>query len=89
MKTYEEWEKSGKDLHEFLQVGDVVDDEMYGYFLGVLPPACCSSRCVQIGEPYSHDAGGPLFATLEKQNGQWIYTGHKNTPKAEKCLYII
>lgn len=80
MKTYQDWMKSGKDLHDFLQVGDVVDEEMYFYFLEVLPPACMSSQCIQIGEPYSHDEGGPLFDTLEKQNGQWVYAGHKNIP---------
>jgi len=88
MKTKKEWEDSGKDLNEFLQVGDEVDKEMYRFFVEVLPPACLSSRCVQIGEPYSEDAGGNLFATLEKQDGKWIYTGHKNTPKTEKCLYV-
>lgn len=81
MKTYQEWMKSHKNLSEFLQVGDVVDEEMYFYFLEVLPPACMSSRCVQIGEPYSHDEGGPLYDTLIKKNDQWIYAGHRNTPK--------
>lgn len=88
MKTYKDWNGSGKDLHEFLQIGDAVDDEIYDYFLGVLPPACNSSRCLQIGEPYTHDAGGPLFETLEKIDGQWVYTGYKHTPKTEKCLYV-
>ena len=87
MKTYKQWTESKKDLNEFLQIGDVVDEDILDYFIGVLPPACQSPRCVQIGEPYTHDAGGPLFATLEKIDGQWIYTGHKNTPKTEKCLY--
>lgn len=88
MKTYQDWCKSGKDLSKFLQIGDVVDEEMYYYFIEVLPPACMSNRCVQIGEPYSHDAGGPVFDTLEKKNGNWIYTGYKNTPKGETCLYM-
>lgn len=88
MKTLQGWHESKKDLQEYLQIGDAVDDELYYYFIEVLPPACMSPRCIQIGEPYTHDAGGPVFATLEKQNGQWIYTGHKNTPKTEKCLYV-
>jgi len=88
IKTLRDWHESGKDLNHFLQVGDIVDEEMYSYFLEVLPPACMSGRCVQIGEPHSEDAGGLLFATLEKQNGQWVYTGHKNTPKGETCLYV-
>lgn len=88
IKTYKQWTESKKDLNEFLQVGDAVDEEILDYFIGVLPPACQSPRCVQIGEPYSQDAGGLLFETLEKQDGQWIYTGHKNTPKTEKCLYV-
>lgn len=88
MKTKEGWEKSKQNLTEYLQVGDAVDDEMYYYFIEVLPPACMSSRCVQIGEPYTHSAAGAEFMTLEKQDGQWVYAGIKAIPKGEKCLYV-
>ena len=87
MKTKKDWDGSGKCLHEYLEIGDTVDDEMYDYFLGVLPPACNSGRCVQIGVPYTHSAAGPHFATLIKKDGQWVYAGNIPTPKGEKCFY--
>lgn len=84
-----EWHESKLDLHTFLNVGDAVDDKLYWYFLEVLPPACWDSTCVQIGEPYSHDnMNRPMFATLEKQNGHWIYTGIKITPYGHRCNYV-
>ncbi len=88
MKTFAQWKNSGLFLNVFLQIGDAVDDEMVDYFIEVLPPACMSCRCIQIGEPFDHTIEGkPTFSTLEKQNGQWVYMGHKVTPKTEQCLY--
>lgn len=34
IKTYANWKG---DLEEYLQIGDVVDEEMADYFLNVLP----------------------------------------------------
>ena len=88
MKTYNQWNGSGKDLDQFLGVGDEVDEEMFYYFLEVLPPACISKACVQIGEPHSHDKNGkPTFATLLKTGKNWAFAGNIPTPKNEKCLY--
>lgn len=88
MKTKKQWNESGLCLHQFLEIGDKVDWSIYDYFLEVLPPACCSSRCLQIGEPYTHSADGrPMFETLENIDGSWVYTGIKTTPKTEKNLY--
>ena len=88
MKTKKEWDNSKQNLGQFLQVGDVVDDEMYDYFLGVLPPACNSATCLQIGEPYTHSAAGPHFPTLIKKDGQWTYAGNIPTPRDEACVYF-
>jgi len=88
MKTMKEWKGSRLDISQFLQVGDIVDDEILDYFIGVLPPACMSSRCVQIGEPTRHNAAGkPEFETLEHKDGNWIYTGVNSVPNSEKSLY--
>lgn len=76
VKTYADWNGSGKDLSQFLQVGDAVDDQMAWYFLEVLPPATNLTNLIQIGEPYSHVQGRPTFSTLHRENGQWIYRGH-------------
>lgn len=77
LKTYEEWEGS---LADYLQVGDEVDERMVDYFIGVLPPACMNSECVQMGEPYTHgmDNAGILrakYLTLKRENGKWYYAG--------------
>jgi len=87
--TLAELNESGLCLGEYLTVGDSVDDGLYWSFIEELPPACMSSRCVQMGEPFSHDSEGrPMFETLEKRDGKWIYTGIKVTPQGERCLYI-
>ena len=76
MKTYKGWNDSGKELDKYLQKGDEVDEEMYWYFVEVLPPATLRSNIVQIGEPSSHNTQGqPEFDTLEKINNKWVYTG--------------
>lgn len=74
IKTYKDWDC---DLHEYLQIGDEVDEEMYYYFLEVLPPVYDSDRLVQIGESYSiSKEGKETYSTLENINGKWIYKGH-------------
>lgn len=90
MKTKEGWDNSSLSLNEFLAVGDKVDEVMADYFLGVLPPACMSSRCIQIGEPWTHDSNGnPMFETLTKadKDSPWVYAGILVTPDSEQCLY--
>lgn len=37
------------DLEEYLQVGDLVDQEMVDYFINVLPPAYMSGSLIQMG----------------------------------------
>jgi len=75
-KTRAGWRESRLDLDRYLQVGDLVDEEMYDYFLNVLPPACYGDRLVQIGEPHDHVNGRATFATLKKTADGWVYCGH-------------
>ena len=88
-KTYEGWEQSGLSLSKYLEVGDTVDAALEMYFLEVLPPACWSPRCIQLGEAATHDGatGRPMFETLEKIDGAWTYTGVKATPDGEASWY--
>ena len=84
IKTKAQWDESGQSLTEYLQVGDKVDEEMFYYFLEVLPPASYSSRVVQIGEPYDHTREGwPTYMTLIKRaKGEpWEYAGVRTHPK--------
>lgn len=73
IKTYEGWEG---DLSEYLQPGDIVDEEMSDYFITVLPPACMSGGCIQIGEPHDHIDGRATYATLKYTDAGWMYAGH-------------
>lgn len=80
IKTYADWDC---DLQDYLQVGDVVDEEMYNYFIDVLPPAYCSGTIVQMGEPYSHKEFGATYATLKHTSNGWAYCGHCYRGKTE------
>ena len=78
MKTLKQWQESKLDLSQFLQPGDPVDDGLFDYMLEVMPPACLTPTCLQMGEPFDHDyQGRPLYLTLEKPGNDWIYTGIK------------
>lgn len=69
-------------ITQFLKPGDIVDDDFYDYFLGVLPPETNTSTQLQIGEPVSHNAAGdPTYMTLERDSRLhpklWYYAGVK------------
>jgi len=73
MKTYENWNCS---LNEYLQIGDIVDEEMADYFIEVLPPATFTNSIIQIGEAYSHVNGRATYSTLKNTSEGWTYCGN-------------
>lgn len=80
MKTYEGWNGSGLNLGEYLKPGDEVDQEMFDYFLEVVPPASFGIKHVQIGEACDHSGPGgqPTFDTIVRGEGRrWIYIGRR------------
>lgn len=80
-KTYADWKGN---LSDYLQIGDLVDDEIVENFENVLPPAFWNSYIIQMGEPYSHDAEGrPTYPTLHKLHQGWTYAGHCYRGKTE------
>jgi len=82
IKTKKQWDGSGKNLTTFLQVGDMVDESMADYFIEVMFPATMNSRCIQIGETYSHDRNGrPQYMTIEDHGSGWFYAGIKVKPE--------
>lgn len=85
MKTFADWKG---DLHDYLQIGDHVDDEMFQHFLNVLPPAYWSDQVLQIGEPYSHVDGNSTYPTLRKEKNYWVYTGHCFKGQSEQPLEV-
>lgn len=38
IKTLKEWEESGKNWDDFCKPGELVDEDVYWYFLNILPP---------------------------------------------------
>ena len=69
-----------------VQVGDYVTQEVVDDAMDCLPPACMTSNCAQMGEPYSHrddpqtGRWRPTFATFKRiTDGTaaiWQYCGH-------------
>lgn len=67
-------------------VGDYVTQTVVDNAMNCLPPACMTSSCAQMGEPYSHrrdpDSGQwrPTYATFQRAtsspDGLWMYCGH-------------
>lgn len=68
------------------QVGDFVSQEVVDNVMDLLPPACMTSECAQMGEPYSTrldpESGRyrDTFATFKRitsgRDGIWQYCGH-------------
>ena len=78
MKTYKKWTKSEKRLHEYLKKGDYIDEEMYDYFMSVLPPIKWSFHGFLVGEPYSSNSDGEsTYDSFYYIGMQYIYGGLK------------
>lgn len=72
VKTYEGWKGS---LHKYLEVGDIVDEQIKDHFVNVMPPRLYRQNIIQMGEPYDHVNGKAVYATIIRVNGQWTYKG--------------
>lgn len=59
IKTFKDW--TG-DLTDYLQVGDLMDDELQDYFNEVLPPIRFGSF-TQMGEANTHNEKGKVYST--------------------------
>ena len=82
MKTKANWNCC---LEDYLIPGDEVDEELYIYFLEVLPPGYWEGGVFQVGEPYSHNSEGkPMYDTFEKIKSQYFYRGHLSLAEAKK-----
>lgn len=66
--------------YQKVQVGDYVEQAVVDNAMDCLPPACMTSRCSQMGEPYSHredpETGEwkTTYATFKKVGGEWPRT---------------
>lgn len=79
MKTLKQWIESKQDFESFAAAGDEIDEEIFYYFLEVLPPAVMTHKGFLVGEPYDHNENGkPLFAAFYQLPGhKYSYGGHK------------
>lgn len=88
LKTMNGWGKYADENHDgswdkYCKAGDLVDEEVYNYFLNVLPPRGMGRGYLQVGEPYS-SAFDPEFGKWRQtystfrrvQKGVWMYLGH-------------
>ena len=73
--TLEQWEESKKPFSQFAKPKTEVDEDIFYYFLEVLPPHYWKSGIMQVGEPYTHINGIPAFETFTYGNGRYIYQG--------------
>lgn len=79
MKTYSQWTNSMLNMSAFLQPGDQVDEELFDYALGALPPAYYRDGIMAMGEPTNHTRDGvPLYAIFSysgPDDPQYRYLG--------------
>lgn len=79
------WTEDNFD-YSTVKVGDYVEQAVVDNAMNCLPPACMTSECAQLGEPYSHREDPktgrwrPTFATFKRvtsgPDGIWQYCGH-------------
>lgn len=75
MKTRKQWERSNKDLIDFLTVGDEIDEPLFNYVGEVVVPAYCSYGFNQCGEPEYHIDETSFHLTVHAQGNRYFYLG--------------
>ena len=89
IKTIKGWgkfadEHSGEntDWGAYCKPGDIVGEDVYDYFLDIMPPRHLSQALLQVGEPHSHmmnpktgkyQATYATFETIGKDDGAMFY----------------
>ena len=78
IKTYKDWKG---EITEYLDINDIVDNEIIEHFRNVLPPKIDTSYTLQGGEAYDHILDDKtnkykgIYITFNKENSNWIYKG--------------
>ncbi|MBA7711695.1 hypothetical protein ES703_120661 [subsurface metagenome] len=83
MKTFSEWGKQKGDFSTYVNPGDEIDEEMYWYFLEVLPPRIMKNYGFLVGEPSAHNKKDEAVydAFYESPDGKRFYYGGLKTAK--------
>ena len=66
-----------------------IDDEMYFYFLEVLPPRKMTGYGFLVGEPYTHNSQGEgvYECFLESLNNKYFYAGLKTVKEFQTITW--
>ena len=76
IKTLKQWEKSGKDLDEFLSPGDWISEDLYRYIAEVVPAYYCSRKFVQGGDPEMEEEDVLFYTTVyTTEDNRYLYLG--------------
>ena len=84
LKTLQGWHEfaeknSNGSWDKYCKPGDLVDEEVYDYFLDILPPRSMSRGYLQVGEPYS--------SAFDPETGKWRQT-YSTFQRAEKGVWM-
>ena len=77
MKTFSEWQQTTLNFHQYVESGEAIDEEMFDYFLGVVPPTFVASegKFFLTGEPDCFDGEELLYSSFMKHGDEYIYSG--------------
>ena len=77
MKTFSEWQQTQLNFHEYVESGEAIDEEMFDYFLGVVPPAFVTDegKFFLAGEPDCFDGEELLYSSFIQRGDEYIYSG--------------
>jgi hypothetical protein len=80
--SLEDWKKHRGSFGDCVPAGSLVREDIFDYFLNVLPPVYWQRGIMQCSEPYSHrqdDQGRfrATFTTFQRvEDGLYRYCGH-------------
>ncbi len=75
IKTMDQWEKSGLNLDDFLQMGDEIDEDLSNYLGEVVAPQYCSHEFTQTGEASKTEDGVMFYSTVGRRDDRYFYLG--------------
>lgn len=76
MKTFVEWNQSGKSFDQFVNPMDEVDHQIVDYFKTIATPASMMGDLLQCGEVSAVIAGKVLYPTFIKIADKWHFKGN-------------
>lgn len=77
MKTVQMWNEAPvNNFDDFFHVGDEVSEDVWEYFLSILPPRVWDEKKIlQVGEPSSEVRGLNTYSTFIREEGKIIFKG--------------